>query len=88
MNIMCYFVQYQNLVQSRGPLFMITTVHSGHLVSAHTPARQGPTGSSGSACPVCTFPMIPAGKAWRCGRCFFEICLGCSENWEQDDPAA
>jgi hypothetical protein len=35
-------------------------------------------------CPICAHPLAPRGKMWNCLRCSFEICLGCSESWDEE----
>jgi hypothetical protein len=28
-------------------------------------------------CPVCSGPLVPLRGNYRCGRCFFSLCVGC-----------
>lgn len=60
---------------------MNPTTQICHTQSTANSALAGTDSPPLTKCPICTNPLNPLGKMWRCVRCSFEICLGCSESW-------
>ena len=56
---------------------MDSSVLSNRFTMADSIAGRNERARTTPGCPVCGWNLYPAGGMWRCGRCQFNLCVGC-----------